>query len=50
MDIQIIIVALIILAAIAYAGNLARHKLKAFKPKDKSCGADCGCETKSVEN
>ena len=47
MDIQTIIVALIILAAMLYAGNLLRHKIKAFRPKDNSCGADCGCESNS---
>jgi hypothetical protein len=45
MDIQNIIAALIIFAAFVYAGNLLRHKIKAFKPRDNSCGADCGCES-----
>jgi len=43
MNIQTVIVALIILAALVYAGNLLRHKLSAFKPKNKTCGSDCGC-------
>jgi hypothetical protein len=47
MDIQNIIVGLIILAALFYAGNILRQKIKAFKPKDNSCGADCGCESKT---
>lgn len=47
MDIQTIIVGLIIGAALIYAGNILRHKVKAFKPKDNSCGADCGCESKT---
>jgi hypothetical protein len=46
MDLQTIIVVFIILAALVYAGNLARHKIKAFKPKSGSCGADCGCDGK----
>jgi hypothetical protein len=47
MDIQTVIVILIIVAAFVYAGNAVRHKISAFKPKDNSCGADCGCESKS---
>ena len=43
MDLQFIIVALIILAAVAFAGNNLRRKIKAFKPKTDSCGAGCGC-------
>jgi len=43
MDIQTIIVVFIIVAALVYTGNILRHKIKAFKPKGKSCGADCGC-------
>jgi len=48
MNIQYIIVALIILAAVIYAGNTLRHKISAFKPRKKtdSCGADCGCAAK----
>jgi hypothetical protein len=44
MDFQTIIVALIILGAIAFAGNSLRHKVSAFKPKGNSCGSNCGCE------
>jgi hypothetical protein len=44
MDLQTIIVALIILAAVLYAARNVMRKLKAFKPKKKSCGTDCGCE------
>jgi hypothetical protein len=47
MDIQTIIVVLIIVGALVYAGNILRHKIKAFKPKDNSCGTDCGCESKA---
>ncbi len=47
MNVQNIIVALIVLAALLYVGNILRHKVKSFKPKDASCGADCGCESKS---
>jgi hypothetical protein len=50
MDIQTVIVTLIIFAAFVYAGNMLRHKIKAFKPKGNSCGADCGCEGKNVKN
>ena len=46
MDLQTVIVALIILAAILYAGRNVLRKMKAFKPKAKSCGADCGCGEK----
>ncbi len=49
MNLQNIIVVLIILAAILYAGNILRQKVKSFKPKDNSCGADCGCEGKKAE-
>ena len=44
---QNIIVALIILGALVYVGNILRQKVKSFKPKDNSCGADCGCESKA---
>jgi hypothetical protein len=43
MDLQFIIVALIIVAAMLFAGNAVRRKIKAFKPKTDSCGAGCGC-------
>lgn len=44
MDLQFLIVALIILAALVFAGNSLRHKIRSFKPKDNSCGAGCGCD------
>ncbi|HEY0459672.1 MAG TPA: hypothetical protein VGC97_11095 [Pyrinomonadaceae bacterium] len=47
MDFQIIIVALIILAAVLYAGRIFLGKVQAFKPKAGSCGSDCGCESKA---
>jgi hypothetical protein len=47
---QNIIVALIIIAALVYAGNLLRQKVAAFKPKDGSCGSDCGCDSKKIRN
>jgi hypothetical protein len=47
MNIQNIIVALIILAALVYVGNILRQKVKSFKPKAGSCGADCGCDSKA---
>ena len=43
MDFQTIIVALIVFAALAFAGNSLRHKIRAFRPKAGSCAADCGC-------
>ncbi len=46
MNIQTIIVALIIIAALLYAGNILRQKISSFKPKTGSCGSDCGCESK----
>jgi len=46
MNIQNFIVALIILAALVYVGNILRQKVRSFKPKDNSCGAGCGCDNK----
>jgi hypothetical protein len=46
MDLQNVIVGLVVLAALLYAGNMLRHKIKAFRPKSNSCGTDCGCESK----
>ncbi|MEP6902028.1 MAG: FeoB-associated Cys-rich membrane protein [Actinomycetota bacterium] len=46
MNIQSIIVGIILLAAFIYVGNILRQKVKSFKPKDASCGADCGCGAK----
>lgn len=46
MDIQTIIVIFIIGAAVFYAGVQGRQKIKAFQPKNKSCGTDCGCESR----
>jgi len=47
MDFQSIIVAVVILAALFYVGQMIWRKTKAFSSKS-SCGADCGCvsETK----
>lgn len=47
MNTQNIIVALIVLGALVYAGSVLRHKIKAFKPKENSCGAGCGCQSNS---
>lgn len=47
MDTQTIIVGLIVLAALLYAGNLLRGKITAFNPKKTSCGTDCGCGDKT---
>lgn len=43
MDLQFIIVALIIVAALLFAGNSVHRKIRSFKPKAGSCGAGCGC-------
>lgn len=40
---QNIIAAVIILAALLYVGDVLRRKIKAFRPKNDSCGVDCGC-------
>jgi hypothetical protein len=42
MDIQFMIVAVVILAALAYGGVTFARRTRAFSPK-KSCGSDCGC-------
>lgn len=47
MNLQNIIVAIIILAALFYVGNILRHKVRSFKPKNASCGSDCGCDSKA---
>jgi len=46
MDIQIIIVGLVILAAVIYAVKVLQMKTKAFSPKT-ACSDDCGCSSKS---
>lgn len=46
MDIQMLIVAMIVLAAALFAGNKMRRTLMAARAtngKGKSCGGDCGC-------
>ncbi|MGI8786365.1 MAG: FeoB-associated Cys-rich membrane protein [Pyrinomonadaceae bacterium] len=45
MDVQIIIVAVIVLAACLYVGQMIWRKTKSFSSKS-SCGSDCGCEGK----
>ncbi len=45
MNLQAIIVAIIVLAALAYVGQMIRRKLKAFSSKS-SCGVGCGCDAK----
>jgi hypothetical protein len=46
MDVQTIIVALIVLGALGYAGQMLWRRTKSFAPKNNSCAADCGCEKK----
>jgi FeoB-associated Cys-rich membrane protein len=45
MNIQAIIVTIIVLAALAYVGQILWRKTKSFSSKS-SCGAGCGCEAK----
>jgi hypothetical protein len=47
MDIQNIIVAIILIIAALYVGKKMFGKIKSFSPKDKNCGNDCGCDSKS---
>ena len=42
MNIQAIITAIIVLAAVAYVGQIVWRKAKSFSAKS-GCGADCGC-------
>lgn len=44
MDFQIVIVAVIIVAALLYVGRMAWRKTKSFSSKTGSCGSDCGCD------
>jgi hypothetical protein len=46
MNLQIIIVAIIITAALLYVGRNFWRKAKSFSPKG-GCGSDCGCDTKA---
>jgi len=43
MNAQNIIVGLIVLLALLYAGKIALEKVKSFSTKSASCGSDCGC-------
>lgn len=46
MDVQMLIVALIVLGAALFAGNKVRRTMlsaRATTGKDKNCGGDCGC-------
>ena len=47
MDVQYIIVALIILAALGYAAWMFIGKTKAFSKKN-GCADDCGCSSKTT--
>ncbi|HLA95132.1 MAG TPA: FeoB-associated Cys-rich membrane protein [Pyrinomonadaceae bacterium] len=48
MEPQNIVVGLIILSALAYAGSLVWKKSRAFSKKGE-CGTGCGCGTKSTK-
>jgi hypothetical protein len=46
MDVQMLIVAMIVLAAAVFVGNKFRRTLlaaRASTAKGKNCGGDCGC-------
>ena len=46
MDVQMLIVALVVLGAAAFVGNKFRRTLLAARAstgKGKDCGGDCGC-------
>jgi len=44
MNTQAIIVAVIVLAALAYVGQIIWRKTKSFSSKS-GCGSDCGCSS-----
>lgn len=44
MDVQNIVVAIIVIAALAYVGQIVWRKTKSFSSKS-DCGADCGCSS-----
>ena len=48
MDIQLLIVGIIILAACVYVGRIIYGKLKSTVSKN-SCGSNCGCDTGSAK-
>ena len=46
MDVQMLIVAMIVLAAAVFVGSKFRRTLlaaRASTARDKNCGGDCGC-------
>jgi uncharacterized protein YxeA len=49
MDIQVIIVMIIILAATVYVGLMIWRKAQSAA-KNSSCAADCGCDSKKITN
>jgi predicted negative regulator of RcsB-dependent stress response len=49
MDIQVIIVMVVILAAAAYVGLMIWRKAQSAS-KNSSCAADCGCDAKKITN
>ena len=46
MDVQVLIVVLIVVGALVYAGAGVVKKVNAFRPK-AGCGDDCGCGSTS---
>jgi type II secretory pathway pseudopilin PulG len=49
MDIQVIIVIAIILAATAYVGQMIWRKAKSAS-NNSACASDCGCDAKKAAN
>lgn len=48
MNIQNIIVAIIVIAALTYVGQIIWRKTKSFSSKS-GCGSDCGCSNNSKQ-
>lgn len=43
MDLQFVIVALIVLAALFFAGRAAVKRARSFRVSKRNCGTACGC-------
>ena len=48
MNVQNLIVAIIVAAALAYVGQIIWRKTKSFSSKS-ACGADCGCASEAKQ-
>jgi hypothetical protein len=46
MDLQLLIVVMIVVGALAYGAIILRRKTRTFSPGN-DCGDDCGCSGKS---